>query len=150
MYITFRTLSKKDEPSTLTILEIIDSKRSGYLKSKRPNFRISFGKQEFSEFKTLLKSARHHYYRRFLWIWDKLSWKRSFLVTYEVLGLFVNTLTAEYMYSRRNMQNFPQQLQTQLSQKQKAFSGLLIAFLKCISTLKHLEKKDGASSLTTP
>ena len=31
MYITFRTLSKKDEASTLTILEIIDSKQSGYL-----------------------------------------------------------------------------------------------------------------------
>ena len=35
---------------------------------------------------------------------DKLSWKKSALVRYKILGLFVNTLTAEYTYSRRNMQ----------------------------------------------
>ena len=62
--------------------------------------------------------------------------------------MFVNTLTAEYQYSRRNMQNFPQQIQTQLSQKQKAFWRFFIAFLKCTSSLEHLEKEDEASSLS--
>ena len=33
----------------------------------------------------------------------------SALVRSEILGLFVNTLTAEYTYSRRNMQTFTQQ-----------------------------------------
>ena len=47
-----------------------------------------------------------------------------------MLGLVVNTLTAEYMYSRRNTQTFTQQDQTPLSLKQKTFSGLFIAFLK--------------------
>ena len=42
--------------------------------------------------------------------------------------LFVHTLTAEYKYSRRNMQNFSQQLQTQLSRKGKAFSDFLMHF----------------------
>ena len=41
---------------------------------------------------------------------DKLSWEKSVLVRSEILGLFVNTLTAEYKYSRRNMQNFLEQL----------------------------------------
>ena len=45
------------------------------------------------------------------------------------------------------MQNFQPQLQTQLSQKRKAFSGLFIAFLKCASSLGHFEKKDQTSSL---
>ena len=40
------------------------------------------------------------------------------------------------------MQNFPQQLQTPISQKQKAFYGFFIAFLECASNLEHLEKKD--------
>ena len=39
------------------------------------------------------------------------------------------------------MQNFPQQLQTPISQKQKIFSGFLIALLACSSNLEHFEKK---------
>ena len=45
------------------------------------------------------------------------------------------------------MQNFPQQLQTKLSQKQKTLSGFFIAFLKCAENLEHFEKKDEYSSL---
>ena len=40
------------------------------------------------------------------------------------------------------MPNFTQQLEAPLSQKQKAFSGFFIAFLKCALNLEHLEKKD--------
>ena len=39
------------------------------------------------------------------------------------------------------MQNFPQQFQTILSQKQKTFSGFFIAFLKCALNLEHFQKK---------
>ena len=54
----------------------------------------------------------------------------SALVRSKILGLFVNTLTAEYMYSGRNMLTFRQQVQTPLFLKQKAFSKFFIAFLK--------------------
>ena len=40
------------------------------------------------------------------------------------------------------MQNFRQQFQTPLSQKQKVFSGFFIAFLKCAWNLEHFQKKD--------
>ena len=40
------------------------------------------------------------------------------------------------------MQNFPQQLQTPISQKQKILSGFFIAYLECASNLEHFEKKD--------
>ena len=46
------------------------------------------------------------------------------------------------MYSDSNMQNFPQQFQTPLSQKQKTFSGLFNAFLKYACNLEHFQKKD--------
>ena len=39
------------------------------------------------------------------------------------------------------MQNFPQQLQTAISQKHKMFSGFFIAYLECVSNLEHFEKK---------
>ena len=45
------------------------------------------------------------------------------------------------------MQNFPQQLQTAISQKQKMFSRFFIAYLECVSNLEHFEKKDESPSL---
>ena len=39
------------------------------------------------------------------------------------------------------MKNFPEQFQTPLSQKQKTFSGLFIAFLKYAWNLEHFQKK---------
>ena len=97
----------------------------------------------------MLKSARHYYYPIFPWIWDKLSWKKSALVRCKILGLFVNTLTAEYTYSRRNMQTFTQLVQTPLSLKQKPFSGLFIALLKSTWNGEHFPKKGESSSLST-
>ena len=40
------------------------------------------------------------------------------------------------------MQNFPQQFQTPLYQKQKTLSESFFAFLKCAWNLKHFQKKD--------
>ena len=81
---------------------------------------------------------------------DKLSWKKSALVRSKILGLFVNTLTAEYTYSGRNMQTLTQQVQTPLSLKQKIFSGFFIAFLKYIWNGGHFQKKGESSSLSIP
>ena len=64
-----------------------------------------------------------------------------------MLRLFVYALTADDKYSGSNMQNFQQQYQTPLSQKQKTFSGLFIAFLKCTWNLEHFQKKDQYPSL---
>ena len=45
------------------------------------------------------------------------------------------------------MLNFTQQLEAPVSQKQKTFSGVFIAFLKCALNLQHFEKKDECPSL---
>ena len=45
----------------------------------------------------------------------------SALVTSQIFSLFVNTLTPDDKYSRRNMQSFWQQVQTTWSQKGKTF-----------------------------
>ena len=65
-----------------------------------------------------------------------------------MLGLFVNTLTTEYTYSRRNMQTFTEEVQTALSLKQKIFSGFFIAFLKSTWNGEHFQKKGESSSLS--
>ena len=70
-----------------------------------------------------------------------MSWKKSALVWSKTLRLFLNTLTADNKYSRCNVHNFAQQVQTPLSQKQKNFYGFFIAFLKCAWNLEILKKK---------
>ena len=77
-----------------------------------------------------------------------MSWKKSAIVRSKILGLFANTLTAEYTYSRRNMQTFTQKVQTPLFLKQKIFSGFFIAFLKSTTNGEHFEKKGESSSLS--
>ena len=56
-------------------------------------------------------------------------------------------MTTDDIYSGWNMRNFTQQLEAPLSQKQKTFSGLFLAFLKCALNLEHFEKTDEYSSL---
>ena len=50
-------------------------------------------------------------------------------------------MSTDDKYSRRNMLNFTEQLEALLSQKQKTFSGLFLAFLKYALNLEDLKKK---------
>ena len=45
------------------------------------------------------------------------------------------------------MLNFPQEIQTLISQKQKTFSGFLITFLEYPSNLEHFQKRHEYPSL---
>ena len=45
----------------------------------------------------------------------------------EILGLFVNTLTANDKYSLLNRDNLTQLIQMKLSQKQKSFFGMFFS-----------------------
>ena len=67
---------------------------------------------------------------------------------YEILRPFVNALTADNKYSRTNMKNLPQQFQTPLSPKEKAFIEFFIKFLKCAWNLEHFQKNYDYPSLT--
>ena len=72
----------------------------------------------------------------------------SALVRSKTLGLFANTLTAEYTYSRPNMLTFTQQVQTPLSLKQKTFYRFFVAFLKSKWNWEHFQKKGEFSKLS--
>ena len=75
-----------------------------------------------------------------------MSQKKSVLVRRKALELFVNTLTADDKYSLLNRDNLAQPIRTQLSQKQKPFYELLLAFSKSALNLKHFQKKDDPHS----
>ena len=59
-----------------------------------------FGRQQVNGYQTLLRSARTQIHITLPLILDKGNRKRMVLVRSEVLGQFVNTLTADYKYSR--------------------------------------------------
>ena len=65
----------------------------------------------------------------------------SALVTSEIFRLFVNTLTPDVKYSRRNMQIFWQQFQTPLSQKRKTCFDFLLHFWNVHEIENILKKK---------
>ena len=77
-----------------------------------------------------------------------MKWRKSASFKFEILGLIVNRLTADDKYSRRNIQNLTQELQTTISQKQKTFSGIFIIYLKSITNSEAFAKKVESASLS--
>ena len=71
-----------------------------------------------------------------------MSRKKSVLVRHKALKLFVNTLSADDKYSLLKRDNLTQPIRTQLSQKQKPFYQLLLAFSKFALNLEHFQKRD--------
>ena len=108
--------------------------------SKRSCFRTPFSEQRFNGFQTLLESAGHYYYLIFSWISEILNSKKSLLVWFVILRLFVKSLTADNKYSRCNLDTLTQ-IQTPLYFKQKTFSEFFIAVLKFASNFEHFEYK---------
>ena len=67
---------------------------------------------------------------------------------FEILELFINTLTTDDKYSSRNIQNLTQQLQTTMSQKQKTFYRLFITYVKSRRSSDDFVQKDESSSFS--
>ena len=76
------------------------------------------------------------------------SRKWPVLVRSELLGQFINTLTADYKYSRQNLENLSQQDPMQISLKLKNCSQFFIPFLKSTLNFEYFVKKDQSKSLS--
>ena len=74
--------------------------------------------------------------------------RKSAIFKFEILGLILNRLTADDKYSRRNIQNLTQELQTAISQKQKTFFGIFITYLKSITNSEAFTKKVESANLS--
>ena len=71
--------------------------------------------------------------------------KTSPLVRSKILGLLGNTFTADGMDSRHRWEKLRQHVQSLLSQKQRTFFAIFIAFLESEQNSSHFEKKRSAS-----
>ena len=63
--------------------------------SKALRFRIPFDSHRVKRSQTLLKSVRQYFYHIVSSLWAKLSLKMSLWMTFDILGLFVNILSAD-------------------------------------------------------
>ena len=60
----------------------------------------------------------------------------------EVLGVFVNILTADDKYPLQDCENLQLQIQMQLSEKRKLFWEFFVTLLEPASIFKHFGRKD--------
>ena len=109
--------------------------------SKKSRFRKPFEKQHGKRAQALPKSASQHLYQIHWSLAGKLCWKKSVLLTYEILGLLVNTLATDEKYPVFNRDKLTIPIQMQLSKEQKKMSVLFATFLKYRLTFEHFEKK---------
>ena len=75
--------------------------------SKNRCFRTSFESQHLTGSKTLLKSAGERFYHIFSSLCEETISKISPLVKFEILSVFVNTLTADEKYPVQDCENLP-------------------------------------------
>ena len=66
----------------------------------------------------------------------------GFLLTCQILGLLVNTLSADEKYSLLNRDNLTIRIQTRLSQKEKTFSEFFASFFKSRGNFEHFDKEN--------
>ena len=105
-----------------------------------------FGRQHVNGSQTLLRSPQNQFHTTLELIRYRGSRERVLLGRSELLGQFVNTLTADYKYSPENRENLSQQVPMHTSLKLKTCSGFFIVFLKSWLNLEYFEKEDPSHS----
>ena len=74
-------------------------------------------------------------------LWGEIIWRTSPCLKFGIIGLFVNTWTADYKYPVPDCENLPFPIQIQLSWEKKTFSEFFIAFMESPSNFEHFQKK---------
>ena len=107
-----------------------------------------FYSQHVKWFETLVKSPWEYFYQIILSRWEKPTWKTSLLMIFELLQLFVKTLTADDKCSLCNISNLQELIQMQLSKKLKTFCQFFSRVLKSASNFKSFGKRDYSHSIS--
>ena len=140
--LNFKYFEKKDDRHRFWISEIMNSEHVVRQMSKKPRLREPFDKQHGKRADALFKCASQHLYQIDWSLLSKLSWITSLLLICQILGVLVNTLAADEKCRVLNRDNLTIPIQMQLSEKQKSFSIIFTAFLKCRLNFQYFETKD--------
>ena len=135
-------METKYDTHRFCIWQVADCKNVVRKMSEKSRFRGSFDKQHGKPSEALLKSAWEHLYSIHWSLPSQLSWTMSLLFTWQMLGMFFNTLAADEKYPLLKRDNLTVPIQMQLSQKHKTFSEFFTAFSKSRWNFEHFEKED--------
>ena len=97
--------------------------------SKKPSFRTTFDSQH-------AKGDQKGFYQISSSVWGKLRCKRSLLAMFQVVGLFVNTLTANGKYSFLNRGIYRNQFKCNYLRNKKTFSEFFPTIMNASTTWK--------------
>ena len=100
-----------------------------------------FDQQHGKRVEGLLKSAWQHLYPIHWSLRSQLSWKKSLLLTCQILGLLVNTFPTDEKYPLLKRDNLTIPIKVQLPQKQKTFYQFLTSSSKSTQNFEHFEQK---------
>ena len=95
---------------------------------KKSRFRLPFKKEQGRLVSTLFKFERQHLYHIYWSTGQQFSCKKSLLVIWESLRLFLKRMSSVGKCSLRNRENLMQPIHMQLSQKLKSFCSLIVNF----------------------
>ena len=133
---------KKDDPHCLCVSKVQTAKALVRPMSKKRLFRTPVKSQHVKGSQTYVKAAWQQFYYILSSLWKKLTWKTALLVICEIVGHFVNTLTANGKYYLHNSEILRQAFRMELSKKLLTFLEFYAPFLKSISYFEFFEKKD--------
>ena len=114
--------------------------------SKKYRFRIPLDNQHVQRAQKHLKSERRHVYHIDWSLWRQLSLKKSLLVIWKILKLFVNTFTAYDKYSVLNRGYLTHLIHMKLLKKQRIFSNVFLHFWNLHWIFNIIEKKPDTHS----
>ena len=115
--------------------------------SKKSRLRLPFQKEHGKRVSTLFKSERECLRHIYCSTGRQFSCKKSLLVIWKSLRLFVNTMSAVDKCSLPNRDNLMQPIHMQLSEKLKIFSGFFNVFSKSRLSFEYFQKKEDVHTL---
>ena len=109
--------------------------------SKKRRFRTYFDSQQVKGSESLVKSAWEHFYEIISSLWGDTIRKISSLAKFDILRVFVNTLTVDHKYPAQDCENLSFNIQLILSKIQKTLSEFFVPVLEFSANFKHLQKR---------
>ena len=88
-----------------------------------------------------MKSAWEHFYHIFSSLWGEIIWKITLLLEFEILGVFVDTLTADERCAVPECENLQFPIQMILSSTRNFFPQIFVRLMESTSNLKLFQKK---------
>ena len=124
----FGHFPEKDDPYSLFVSEATACEKPGWIYEEKSCFRLPFQKEHGKPVSTLLKPEQEHLQHNYCSMGRQFSCKKSPLVIWKTLRVFVNTMTAVDKCSPPNRENLMQPIHIEFSQKVKTFCSFILHF----------------------